>query len=138
DILQNAQSSNLPDISPIATAQGNRSLQMTQPGNDGSRMAQNRLINSLKQAPMSGNNLSLARGTTLRTPSLSGKGSELAIAQLDSYANLRKEVQQEYPNAQQKPVIRQTLPTDKPNLEGAVLGVLVVDRDGKVLDIKFQ
>ncbi|MHC5610323.1 MAG: hypothetical protein ACYTXA_04695 [Nostoc sp.] len=138
DILQNTQSSNLSDISPIATAQGNRSLQMTQPGNDASRMAQNRLINSLKQAPMSGNNLTLARGTTLRTPSLSGKGSDLSIAQLDSYANLRKEVQQEYPNAQQKPVIRQTLPTDKPNLEGAVLGVLVVDRDGKVLDIKFQ
>ncbi|MHC5673570.1 hypothetical protein [Nostoc sp.] len=138
DILQNTQSSNLSDISPIATAQGNRSLQMTQPGNDASRIGQNRLINSLKQAPMSGNNLTLARGTTLRTPSLSGKGSDLAIAQLDSYANLRKEVQQEYPNAQQKPVIRQTLPTDKPNLEGAVLGVLVVDRDGKVLDIKFQ
>lgn len=138
DILQNAQPSNLPDISPIATAQGNRSLQMTQPGNDGSRIGQNRLINSLKQAPMSGDSLTLARGTTLRTPSLSGKGSDLAIAQLDSYANLRKEVQQQYPNAQQKPVIRQTLPTDKPNLEGAVLGVLVVDRDGKVLDIKFQ
>ncbi len=138
DILQNAQPSNLPDISPIATAQGNRSLQMTQPGNDASRIGQNRLINSLKQAPMSGNNLTQARGRTLRTPSLSGKGSELAIAQLDSYANLRKEVQQEYPNTQQKPVIRQTLPTDKPNLEGAVLGVLVVDRDGKVLDIKFQ
>ncbi|MEH2385783.1 MAG: hypothetical protein V7K14_08325 [Nostoc sp.] len=138
DILQNAQPSNLPDISPIATAQGNRSLQMTQPGNDASRIGQNRLINSLKQAPMSGDSLTLARGRTLRTPSLSGKGSELAIAQLDSYANLRKEVQQEYPNAQQKPVIRQTLPTDKPNLEGAVLGVLVVDRDGKVLDIKFQ
>ncbi|MEH2373074.1 hypothetical protein [Nostoc sp.] len=138
DILQNAQPSNLSDISPIATAQGNRSLQMTQPGNDRSRMGQNRLINSLKQAPMSGDSLTLARGTTLRTPSLSGKGSDLAIAQLDSYANLRKEVQQQYPNAQQKPVIRQTLPTNKPNLQGAVLGVLVVDRDGKVLDIKFQ
>ncbi|MEH2410870.1 hypothetical protein [Nostoc sp.] len=138
DILQNAQSSNLSDTNPIATAQENRTLQMTQPANDASRIAQNPLINSLKQAPRAGDSLTLTRGTTLNTPGLSGKGTELAIAQLDSYANLRKEVQQQYPNAEQKPVIRQTLPTNKPNLEGAVLGVLVVDRDGKVLDIKFQ
>ncbi|MEH2319873.1 hypothetical protein [Nostoc sp.] len=138
DILQNAQSSNLSDINPIATAQGNRTLQMTQPANDASRIAQNPLINSLKQAPRAGDSLTLTRRTTLNTPGSSGKGTELAIAQLDSYTNLRKEVQQQYPNAEQKPVIRQTLPTNKPNLEGAVLGVLVVDRDGKVLDIKFQ
>ncbi|MBN3869017.1 hypothetical protein [Nostoc sp. JL33] len=146
DILQNTQS-NLSNTTPIATAQGNRTLQMTQPGNDAPIISQNRLINSLKQAPSSGDSLSLTRGSTLKTPGLSGKGTELAMsndkpqsvyAQLDSYANLRKEVQQQYPNAEQKPVIRQTLPTDKPNLEGAVLGVLVVDRDGKVLDIKFQ
>ncbi|MDF5735771.1 MULTISPECIES: hypothetical protein [unclassified Nostoc] len=138
DILQNAPSSNLSDTSPIPTAQGNRTLQMTQPSNDASRIAQNPLINSLKQAPRAGDSLTLTRRTTLKTPDLSGKGTELAIAQLDSYANLRKEVQQQYPNAEQKPVIRQTLATNKPNLEGAVLGVLVVDRDGKVLDIKFQ
>ncbi|MEH2336717.1 hypothetical protein [Nostoc sp.] len=138
DILQNAQSPNLSEATPIPTAQGNRTLQMMQPGNDMSRIAQNPLINSLKQAPRAGHSLTPTRGTTLKTPDLSGKGSELAIAQLDSYANLRKEVQQEYPTAEQKPVIRQTLPTDKPNLEGAVLGVLVVDPDGKVLDIKFQ
>ncbi|MEH1904994.1 MAG: hypothetical protein V7L04_27375 [Nostoc sp.] len=138
DILQNAPSSNLSDTSPIPTAQGNRTLQMTQPSNNASRIAQNPLINSLKQAPRAGDSLTLTRRTTLKTPDLSGKGTELAIAQLDSYANLRKEVQQQYPNAEQKPVIRQTLATNKPNLEGAVLGVLVVDRDGKVLDIKFQ
>ncbi|MEH2300540.1 MAG: hypothetical protein V7K88_16455 [Nostoc sp.] len=138
DILQNAQSPNLSETTPIPTAQVNRTLQMMQPGNDMSRIAQNPLINSLKQAPRAGHSLTPTRGTTLKTPDLSGKGSELAIAQLDSYANLRKEVQQEYPTAEQKPVIRQTLPTDKPNLEGAVLGVLVVDPDGKVLDIKFQ
>ncbi|MBN3894136.1 MAG: hypothetical protein HWQ41_02200 [Nostoc sp. NOS(2021)] len=138
DILRNAQSPNLSDISPIATAQGNRTPQMMQPANDASRIAQNPLISSLKQAQRAGDSLTLTRATTLKTPGLSGKGTELAIAQLDSYTNLRKEVQQEYPNAEQKPVIRQTLPTNKPNLEGAVLGVLVVDRDGKVLDIKFQ
>ncbi|MHC5934196.1 hypothetical protein [Nostoc sp.] len=138
DILQNPQSSNLPDTSPIATAQVNRTPQMMQPANDASRIAQNPLINSLKQAPRVGDSLTPTRGTTLKTPGLSGKGTELAIAQLDSYANLRKEIQQQYPNAEQKPVIRQTLPTNKPNLEGAVLGMLVVDPDGKVLDIKFQ
>lgn len=138
EILQNAQYPNLSDTSPITTAQGNRTPQMTQPINNASRIAQNPLINSLRQAPSSGNTLIGTRGSTPQTADLSAKGTQLAIAQLDSYANLRKEVQQEYPSAQQKPVIRQTLPTDKPNLEGAVLGVLVVDPDGKVLDIKFQ
>ncbi|WP_375515424.1 hypothetical protein [uncultured Nostoc sp.] len=138
DILRNAQSPNLSDTSPIATAQGNTASQMTQSGNDVSRIAQNPLINSLKQAPRAGNSLTLIRGTASQAPNLSAKGTQLALAQLDSYANLRKEVQQQYPNAEQKPVIRQTLPTNKPNLEGAVLGVLVVDPDGKVLDIKFQ
>ncbi|MEH2238395.1 hypothetical protein [Nostoc sp.] len=138
DILRNAQSPNLSDTTPIPTAQGNTASQMTQPLNDASRIAQNPLINSLKQSSRAENTLIGTRGTTLRTPDLSGKGTQLAIAQLDSYTNLRKEVQQQYPNAEQKPVIRQTLPTNKPNLEGAVLGVLVVDPDGKVLDIKFQ
>ncbi|MEA5624025.1 hypothetical protein [Nostoc sp. UHCC 0251] len=138
EILQNAQPPNLSDTSPITTAQVNTNPQMTQPINDASRSSQNQLINSLKQAPRGGDSLTLVRATTSQATDLSAKGTELAIAQLESYAKLRKEVQQEYPNAEQKPVIRQTLPTDKPNLEGAVLGVLVVDPDGKVLDIKFQ
>ncbi|HYX18887.1 MAG TPA: hypothetical protein VE944_31860 [Nostoc sp.] len=138
DILQNTQSPNLPGTSPITTAQGNTTPQIAQSVNDGSRIAQNPLINSLKQAPRAGDSLNLIRGTASQAPDLSAKGTQLAIAQLDSYANLRKEVQQQYPGAEQKSVIRQTLPTKKPNLEGAVLGVLVVDPDGKVLDIKFQ
>ncbi len=138
DILQNTQSPNLPGTSPITTAQVNTIPQMAQSVNNGSRIAQNPLITSLKQAPRAGDSLTLIRGTASQAPDLSAKGTQLAIAQLDSYANLRKEVQQQYPNAEQKPVIRQTLPTKKPNLEGAVLGVLVVDADGKVLDIKFQ
>ncbi|MBD2725251.1 hypothetical protein H6G96_02665 [Nostoc sp. FACHB-892] len=141
DILQNAQSPSLSDTSPIntnpITTAGNTAPQMTQSFNDASRISQSSLISSLKQASRAGDSLNL-RATTSQASDLSGKGTELAIAQLDSYANLRKEVQKEYPNAEQKPVIRQTLATDKPNLEGAVLGVLVVDPDGKVLDIKFQ
>ncbi|MBD0385291.1 MAG: hypothetical protein ICV54_01840 [Nostoc sp. C3-bin3] len=148
DILQNAQSPSLSDTSPInasaintspiTTAQGNTAPQMTQSVNNASRISQSSLINSLKQASRAGDSSNLIRATTSQASDLSGKGTELAIAQLDSYANLRKEVQQKYPNAEQKPVIRQTLATDKPNLEGDVLGVLVVDPDGKVLDIKFQ
>lgn len=143
DLLRNAQPPILSDNTPVETAQVNTTSvpiqPMTQPiPNASSAIAQNPLINSLKQAPTNGGTLIGTRGSTLQTADLSAKGTQQAIAQLDSYANLRKEVQQQYPNAEQKPVIRQTLSTDKSNLEGAVLGVLVVDPDGKVLDIKFQ
>jgi hypothetical protein len=138
DLLQNPQPPSLSDSNPIATAQGNTTSQMMQPVNNTSTIRQNPLIASLKQSPSNGNTLIGSRVNTPQTNNLSVKGTQQAIAQLDSYANLRKEVQQQYPNAEQKPVIRQTLPTDKSNLQGAVLGVLVVDPDGKVLDIKFQ
>lgn len=140
DMLRNAQPPILSETTPLATAQVNPTSQpMTQPiPNASSTIAQNPLINSLKQAPRNGDTLIGTRGSTLQTADLSAKGTQQAIAQLDSYANLRKEVQQQYPNAEQKPVIRQTLSTDKSNFEGAVLGVLIVDPDGKVLDIKFQ
>ncbi|MDZ7949985.1 hypothetical protein [Nostoc sp. DedQUE09] len=140
DLLRNPQPPILSDTAPVATAQVNTTSQpMTQPvPNASSTIAQNPLINSLKQAPRNGDTLIGTRGSTLQTADLSTKGTQQSIAQLDSYANLRKEVQRQYPNAEQKPVIRQTLSTNKSNLEGAVLGVLVVDPDGKVLDIKFQ
>ena len=140
DLLRNPQPPILSDSTPVATAQVNTTSQpMTQPiPNASSTIPQNPLINSLKQAPRNGDTLIGTRGSTLQTADLSAKGTQQAIAQLDSYANLRKEVQRQYPNAEQKPVIRQTLSTNKSNLEGAVLGVLVVDPDGKVLDIKFQ
>ncbi|MBE8969265.1 hypothetical protein IQ277_24500 [Nostocales cyanobacterium LEGE 12452] len=140
DLLRNPQPPILSETTPVATAQVNPTSQpMTQPiPNASSTIAQNPLINSLKQAPRNGDTLIGTRASTLQTGDLSAKGTQQAIAQLDSYANLRKEVQQQYPNAEQKPVIRQTLSTNKSNLEGAVLGVLVVDPDGKVLDIKFQ
>ncbi|MDZ7967346.1 MAG: hypothetical protein RM368_20740 [Nostoc sp. DedSLP03] len=140
DLLRNPQPPILSDSTPVATAQVNTASQpMTQPIlNASSTIPQNPLINSLKQAPTNGGTLIGTRGSTVQTADLSTKGTQQAIAQLDSYANLRKEVQRQYPNAEQKPVIRQTLSTNKSNLEGAVLGVLVVDPDGKVLDIKFQ
>ncbi|WP_353929077.1 hypothetical protein WJM97_12145 [Okeanomitos corallinicola TIOX110] len=60
------------------------------------------------------------------------------LAKLKSDDNLRKTVQQEYPNIQKQAVIRKTIPTNHPEIEGIVSGQLVVDPDGKVLDIKFQ
>ncbi|MEA5581080.1 hypothetical protein VB620_06970 [Nodularia harveyana UHCC-0300] len=60
------------------------------------------------------------------------------IAQLTSYENLRQNIKQAYPNSQEKPVIRETIIANQPNVEGTVLGFLVVDPQGRVLDIKFQ
>jgi hypothetical protein len=66
------------------------------------------------------------------------KKREELMANLNSYNNLRRKIQQEYPNAKEKPVIRESVSTDKRTMEGTVLGRLVLDPDGKVLDIKFQ
>ncbi|MBD2567003.1 hypothetical protein [Anabaena lutea] len=67
-----------------------------------------------------------------------GKTTQQLLANLNSYNKLRTTIKQEYPNAKEQAVIRETISTDKQNLEGNVLGRLVVDSDGKVLDIKFQ
>ncbi len=122
-------------------------MQTTLPGNDASKVAQNQpQIAPIGQPLQGADELILAGqslprlqpGTMPNTPELPSKAIEQAIAQVNSYEDLRKIVQQEYPNAEEKAVIRDTIRTDKPNLEGTVLGVLVVDPDGKVLDIKFQ
>ncbi|BAZ51124.1 hypothetical protein NIES4103_37470 [Nostoc sp. NIES-4103] len=61
-------------------------------------------------------------------------GNLLALA---THAKLRSEVKQQYPNSQEKPVIRETIATDKPGLEGTVSGYLVVDSQGKHV-IKYE
>jgi hypothetical protein len=76
---------------------------------------------------------------TLPTPSESqSKKTDQLLAKLNSYNNLRNNIRQAYPNIKEKGVIRETISTNKPEMEGTVLGRLVVDSDGKVLDIKFQ
>ena len=60
-----------------------------------------------------------------------------AIAHLNSHQDIREEIQQDYPNSQQKPVIRDTIAVNQPRLEGRVWGFLVVGTEGQVLDIKF-
>ncbi|BCL39300.1 hypothetical protein [Nostoc sp. MS1] len=105
----------------------------------------------IAQTPKVGDDLAFAgesvpkwqQGSTLRTPDLPLENTQQRpesglIAKINSYEDLRKALQQEYPNSQEKAVIRSTVATDKPGVEGTVLGFLVVDTEGKVLDIKFQ
>jgi hypothetical protein len=81
------------------------------------------------------------QGQLGNTPNLSNgspaSGTEKAIAQIKSYEELRKTTQQQYPNAVEKSVIRDTITTDKSDAQGLVLGRLVVGPDG-VIDIKFE
>lgn len=76
---------------------------------------------------------------TLSESNSQGKDREGLLAKLDSYNTLRQTIQTEYPNVKEQAVIRETISTNKQDgIEGTVLGRLVVDGDGKVLDIKFQ
>ncbi|ALF53985.1 hypothetical protein ACX27_15780 [Nostoc piscinale CENA21] len=97
----------------------------------------------INQTPKTGENTtstaSLPNLKPINTPSLQTKApNQTLIAQVQSYEELRKALQQQYPNSEEKPVIRDTVAVSKAGVEGTVLGVLVVDPDGKVLDIKFQ
>jgi hypothetical protein len=138
----------LPDSPGASSVEENSSAQTTQPGKDASEVAQNeQLIARIDKTPQAGDNLGLAKdslpqwqpGSASKLPNeLPTNTTEQAIAQVNSYEDLRKTVQQEYPNAEEKAVIRDTISTDKPELEGTILGGLVIDPDGKVLEIKFQ
>ena len=147
--LPNTPSPNLGEIPTTPTADNNNlTPQTTQPGNDASKIAQNQpLVAPIGQTPKVGDNLILGRqsipqgqqGSIPNIPELSSKVPEQPlIAQVNTYANLRKTVQQQYPNSEEKAVIRETIATNKPSGEGTVWGFLVVDTFGKVLDIKFQ
>jgi hypothetical protein len=60
------------------------------------------------------------------------------LARLESYNKLRQTTLKEYPNSKEQSPIRQSVPVNNRDMEGVVFGRLVVDPDGKVLDIKFQ
>jgi hypothetical protein len=66
------------------------------------------------------------------------QGTEQLVARLQSYRTFRQNIQQEYPNVQEKGVIRETIPTKTAEMEGTVSGAALVGSDGNVLDIKFQ
>ncbi|WP_414526984.1 hypothetical protein [Nodularia chucula] len=127
-----------------------RANQTPPPANNTAANNANReLIARLQPTPKAQDNLVLSNqsipkwqpGTTAKIPELPfekvNQQTEVT-AQLTSYENLRAKIQETYPNSQEKPVIRETILANQPNLQGTVLGFLVVDRDGKVLDIKFQ
>ncbi|MCC5639069.1 hypothetical protein LC593_25205 [Nostoc sp. CHAB 5844] len=95
----------------------------------------------IAQTPKAGDNTTSSAASLLpiNTPNLPTKApNQTLIAQVQSYQELRKALQQQYPNSQDKGVIRDTVSVSKTGMEGTVLGFLVVDPDGKVLDIKFQ
>ncbi|MBW4562162.1 MAG: hypothetical protein KME32_13605 [Mojavia pulchra JT2-VF2] len=152
DGLLNSPSPNLSETTaattPAITPDVNTTPQNTQLREDASKVAQNeQLVARIRETPQAGDNLLIAResipqgqvGSTSAIPvELPAIGTEKALAQINSYENLRKAVQQQYPNAAEKAVIRESIVTDKPEQEGLVLGRLVVDPDGKVLDIKFE
>lgn len=66
------------------------------------------------------------------------KINEKLLANLKSFNSLREDVKQQFPNVKEKGVIRETIGTNTGDMEGLVLGRLVVDADGKIVDIKFQ
>ncbi|WYL93784.1 MAG: hypothetical protein HEQ35_07795 [Gloeotrichia echinulata IR180] len=132
---------------PNTTGQNNTTPQTPQSGDDASKVAQNgELIARIDTTPQVGDNLTLGQdsipqwqqGSTPKTPELPAKITGQEISKVNSYEDLRKTVQQQYPSADEKAVIRDIIATDKPGQEGTVIGGLVVDADGKVLDIQFQ
>ncbi|MBD1214322.1 MAG: hypothetical protein H9534_16635 [Dolichospermum circinale Clear-D4] len=97
------------------------------------------------QIPQEQEKIALADNSTGKSPEVlttesefKSKGTEQLVARLQSYRTLRQNIQQEYPNVQEKGVIRETIPTETAEMEGTVLGAVLVGSDGKVLDIKFQ
>ncbi|WP_016950844.1 hypothetical protein [Anabaena sp. PCC 7108] len=137
------------------TANGVSQPQKMQLGDNVAQIGQNSSSQALGEQSLPGNGqLALAgkglpalpENSTKKPPELpafsqsdsQGQKTQQLLANLTSYNKLRKTIQQEYPNAKEQAVIRETISTDKQNLEGNVLGRLVVDSDGKVLDIKFQ
>jgi hypothetical protein len=137
------------DANPVSPVDVNPGVQTTQPRDNTSQVVQNeqQLIAQIRSLPQPGENLTIApqglpQGNLGNTPNLSNplpvQGTQTAIAQINSYEQLRQAVQQQYPNAVEKGVIRDTITTDKPGIEGMVLGRLVVDPDGKILDIRFE
>jgi hypothetical protein len=101
--------------------------------------------NNAIKVPQYGEKLALTDNSQGKSPAIitnesasKGKRTEQLLAKLNSYNTLRQNIRQEYPNVKEKGVIRETISTDTPEMEGTVVGRLVVDADGKVLDIKFQ
>lgn len=131
---------NLPPTPP-ATVTPDSNPANTQLSNDAAKLT------PITKTPQLGDDLAVAtpsipkleQGNTPNVPNLPAKlGENGEIAQVNSYESLRKALEQQYPNSQEKAVIRSIIPTEKPGLDRTLLGVLVVDTEGKVLDIKFQ
>ncbi|KZL49512.1 hypothetical protein A2T98_12310 [Nodularia spumigena CENA596] len=140
--------SDLPNTPPTTTTT-NTTARTPRTGNDAAKTNANQeLIARLQPTPQAQDKLVLANqsipkwqpGSAPKTPELPLQkvNEPQGLIALNSYEAVRKEIQQAYPNSVEKPVIRETIIAKQPNVEGTVLGVLVVDPQGRVLDIKFQ
>ncbi|MBD2598480.1 hypothetical protein H6G74_29900 [Nostoc spongiaeforme FACHB-130] len=129
--------------SSVTTANNKVTPQPVQPENNVAVTPSATSGTVINQTPKTGDNTTstanLPALKPINTPNLPTKApNQTLIAQVQSYEELRKALQQQYPNSEEKPVIRDTVAVSKAGVEGTVLGILVVDPDGKVLDIKFQ
>ena len=128
---------NNPSAEPIdigsTTAAGISPPQTVESENNAVKIAQSR-----EKLAFSDNSTGKLPETLTSQSELKSKRTEQLLAKLNSYNDLRQNIRKEYPNIKEKGVIRETISTNTPEMEGTVLGRLVVDSDGKVLDIKFQ
>ncbi|MBH8560867.1 hypothetical protein I8748_01510 [Nostoc sp. CENA67] len=131
-----------PSVAPTTIADSATTSPTNQPG--GFQVPQNQpLINPPGQPSNLVNNLTpTGRSASPNTsppkiPELAKPSKDGNLLALAAHAKLRDKVLKEYPNSQEKPVIRETITTDKPSLEGTVSGFLVVDSQGKHV-IKYE
>ncbi|MDJ0674360.1 MAG: hypothetical protein QNJ36_02990 [Calothrix sp. MO_167.B42] len=139
----------LPVVNPAKIPPGidtNQNSPSNQPGNTATNNQQ--LVAQVKQVFQPGENYSIAAtggfqkyqpqspANTVPVPASSSSSSQ-AITALNSYQNLTQSVRQKYPGIEEKAVIRGVVPADKVALQGRVMGRLVVDTEGKVVDVVF-
>jgi hypothetical protein len=143
------------DIGSTATSQGVNQPQRTQLGDNPVAITANTPANLRNEISLPGkSNLLSAAPITIPTSeipaqqqiqvptvnkseSLVNKQEQL-LAKLESYNSLRSTIREQYPNIKEQAAIRETISTNQREMQGIVLGRLVVDPDGKILDIKFQ
>ena len=142
----------LPVVNPAKIPPGigtNQNSPSKQSGNTATNNARSpQLVAQVKEVFQPGENYSIAaRGgfrkyqpqspANIVPASSSPSSSSQAISALNTYQNLTQSVRQRYPGIEEKAVIRRVVPAQKVALQGKVMGRLVVDTEGKVVDVVF-
>lgn len=68
----------------------------------------------------------------------SSKFPDKKIAKLNSHQDLRQRIIKKYPLIKEEALLHKVIPTNKTVLHGDIKGVLVMEPEGKVIDIVFQ